>query len=63
MHFDWFLPFFRKASTYARTGAAQPKPTRLNRLARLLLPKALFPDHQEAQKGLLRRLLKKVGPS
>lgn len=59
MRVDWFVPFLRKA----KKGVVLRPPGWLNRVARRLLPAALFADMVTGKPGLLRRWLKAAGPS
>lgn len=58
MRVDWFLPVLRA-----------PKPNRperpigvIARLARRVLPQALFSDRNTKRRGLVRRCLRRLGP-
>ncbi|MCK6470971.1 MAG: 4Fe-4S dicluster domain-containing protein [Planctomycetes bacterium] len=55
---DFFLPFLARP----RKGEAPRAPGRLARVARVVLPAALFSDPAAAKPGLVRRALKKIGP-
>lgn len=59
MRLDIFLPFLRKPK---RGGVVQPLPWPL-RLARRVLPKRLFADPLTAKPGLIRRTLRRIGPT
>ena len=59
MHLNWFLPFLRKA----KKGVILTPTSRLTRAARRMLPAFLFSDLVTGKPGLVRRLLKRVGPA
>ncbi|MCZ7646835.1 MAG: 4Fe-4S binding protein [Planctomycetota bacterium] len=58
LRIDLFLPFLRRP----KKGQPPRAPGRCARLARKLLPAALFSDPLRPRAGLVRRLLKKIGP-
>ncbi len=59
MRLDMFLPFLRKPKK-----GTEPKPdTLLVRIAKQILPAALFSDRATAKPGLVRQWLKRLGPS
>lgn len=59
MRIDVFLPFLKKA----KKGLIQTPTNWLTRGARAVLPAALFSDLQTGKPGLIRRLLKRIGPT
>jgi NAD-dependent dihydropyrimidine dehydrogenase PreA subunit len=59
MRLDIFVPFLKKA----KGGVIQTPVRAANRLARRVLPKALFSDLVTGKPGLVRRWLKWLGPS
>src|SRR6187402_3254913 len=59
MRLDIFVPFLKKA----KGGVIQTPVRAANRLARRVLPKALFSDLVTGKPGLVRRWLKWAGPS
>lgn len=59
MRLDVFLPFLKKA----KKGLIQTPTGWLTRGGRLILPAVLFSDLQTGKPGLIRRLLKWVGPT
>jgi NAD-dependent dihydropyrimidine dehydrogenase PreA subunit len=59
MRIDWFVPYLRKA----KKGVILRPPAAISRLARRVLPGILFADLVTGKPGLLRRGLKKIGPS
>lgn len=59
MRLDWFLPFLRKKKkneTLAPVG-------RMLRIAQRVLPQSFFADRVTGKPGLIRRVLKRAGPS
>jgi polyferredoxin len=59
MRLDIFLPFLRKAKKSVR-----PRPDNwVLRLAKRVLPKSLFADKTAGKPGLIRRVLKRIGPT
>jgi len=59
MRLDIFLPFLRR-----KTPKWEPKPPRIPlKLAQSVLPSGVFADFDKAKPGLLRRVLKAVGPT
>jgi ferredoxin len=59
MRIDFFVPFLKKA----KKGVIQTPTNWLTRAARAVLPAALFADLQTGKPGLIRRLLKWMGPT
>ncbi len=59
MQLDIFLPFLRKA----RKGSPSPQDGRCLRLAKRVLPAALFADRDTGKPGLIRKWLKRLGPT
>ncbi len=59
MRLDIFLPFLRKP----KKGVEPTSDGLLLRAGKAILPKALFADKQTGKPGLLRRGLKKIGPT
>ena len=59
MRLDCFLPFLGRP----RRGEAPPEPSLVSRAARAVLPRLLFSDLETGRPGLLRRALRKLGPS
>ena len=59
MRLDLFLPFLRKP----KRGAAPPQPGRGTRWARCVLPRSWFANLETGKPGLLRRCLKRLGPT
>jgi len=59
LRLDWFLPFLRKK----RKNELLAPLSGLMRLARVSLPESLFADRVTGKPGLVRRFLKRLGPS
>lgn len=59
MRADWFLPVLRAPAPDRPVRPAG----RLARIARRLLPAACFSNHTTKQRGLVRRLLRRLGPA
>ena len=59
MRLDIFLPFLRKT----KKGAAPPRDGLLLAAAKRVLPSSWFADRVTGKPGLLRRTMKKIGPS
>ena len=59
LRLDWFLPFLRKKK---KRETLAPPPL-IVRLAKAILPNALFADRVAGKPGLIRRLLRWLGPS
>lgn len=59
MHLNLFLPALERS----QRGTADEPPGAILRAARALLPSALFSDPRSGRPGLLRRILKALGPT
>jgi len=59
MHLNLFLPALERS----QRGTADEPPGAILRAARALLPSALFSDPRSGRPGLLRRILKALGPN
>ena len=59
MRVDFFLPFLRKP----KKGTEPAPPGRLARMARRILPSSWFADLQTGKPGLIRKTLKRIGPT
>src|SRR5687768_12364661 len=59
MRLDIFLPFLRKA----RKGSPLPEDGPCLRIAKRVLPAALFADRINGKPGLVRKWLKRIGPT
>ncbi len=58
LRLDWYLPVLRKAKA-GRTDTAGP----LRRFATRLFPGSFFSDRTTKQRGLVRRMLRRLGPT
>lgn len=59
MRVDFFLPFLRKP----RKGTEPVSPGRLVRMARRVFPATWFADMETGKPGLIRKTLKRIGPT
>ena len=59
MKLNWFLPFLRKK----KKGESLAPPSFAVRCATAIFPKSWFADRVAGKPGLIRRLLKRIGPS